>query len=242
MSPQYPIFIISLADAENRRKPLLDQLTEQGLDWEVFHAIDAQNGVPDQYEPLINREKSYKRMRRAMTEGEYGCALSHRAVYEKIIDDDLPGAIILEDDAILHSQFGDFIRTDDLTYADMFIFDYLRVSVSRWQKRISVFDIELHKVLARPTRATGYSLSKQGAKKMLKATTPITHAADWPCDLYDIGAWATFPKLINHPDDDAETSSLERERSQLANKLARKDPMRYLAAEYWRRKIAKRVG
>lgn len=242
MSTPYPIFIISLDDAEQRRQPLLDQLAEQGLEWQVFPAVDARTGVPEEYEPLIDRENSYKRMRREMSNGEYGCALSHRSIYQKIVAEHLPGAVILEDDAILHPHFGDFLRAGDAASADMVIFDYLRASVSRWRDRTATHGVKLHQMYARSTRTTGYALSQKAAQKMLAATTPISHAADWPCDLYRVGAWVTFPKLIGRPDDEAVSSTIEGDRAQLYSKAIRKSPLRYFKCEYWRKKIAKRVG
>lgn len=240
-SSHFPIFIVSLEDAAERRRELMDQLSDQGLEAQLFPAIDARDGVPAEYEHLIDRAKTRKRMRRDLSNGEYGCALSHRTLYEKVVEENLPGAIILEDDAILHPHFGDFLRAGDAERADMIIFDYLRVSVSLWRKKTVTHGVKLHQLYARSTRTTGYSVSQEGARKLLAETTPISHTADWPCDLYEIGAWATYPKLINHPNEDEVPSTIGAARDVLSKK-SKKDPMRHFRKEHWRKKFAKRVG
>lgn len=241
MCSHYPIFIVTLEDAEARRKPLIDWLASQGLVAELFPAIDARQGVPEEYEALLDRPLTVRRMMRELSNGEYGCALSHRALYEKIVKEKLPGAIILEDDAIPHPKFASFLRAGDAEKADMIIFDYLRVSVSRWHEESASQGVKLHKVLARSTRTTGYSISQTGAQKMLAATTPISHVADWPIDLYKVGAWATYPKLIGHPLEEDVPSTIGEARAALT-KRSRKNPMRCFTAEHWRKKLAKRVG
>jgi glycosyl transferase family 25 len=241
MPGTYPIFVISLEDAAERRQDLMDQLQAQGLTAQMFPAIDARKGVPAALEHLVDRPQTRKRMRRDMSAGEYGCALSHRTLYEKIVTEGLPGAIILEDDAIPHPSFGDFVRAGDAEGKDMVVFDYIRVSVSRWREQTVTAGVKLHQLFARSTRTTGYAVSQNAARKLLAETTPISHAADWPCDLYTVGAWATYPKLIDHPDEDEVPSTISADRATLTQKSS-KHPMRHFRAEHWRKKIAKRVG
>ena len=99
-----PIFVISLPSTKERRIYISKQLEKLGLPFSFFDAV---NG----YDLDVLTHKNYNGRKRRLsfgrdlTQGELGCLLSHKELYEKICDDDLESAIILEDDVILHEDF-----------------------------------------------------------------------------------------------------------------------------------------
>ena len=45
-----------------------------------------------------------------MTKGEIGCALSHLKIYQKTVDEDIPYALILEDDTLFDTEFPKYLN------------------------------------------------------------------------------------------------------------------------------------
>jgi glycosyl transferase family 25 len=82
------VFVISLAEAEQRRLVITDYLSRLGLPWSFFDALRYPNTAHD---------KAYA----GLTPGEVGCFLSHRAVWNHISTSDIDYAVILEDDTVL---------------------------------------------------------------------------------------------------------------------------------------------
>ncbi|MFB6324673.1 glycosyltransferase family 25 protein [Pantoea deleyi] len=92
------IFIINLARSVERRKSMAQQLSALNLNYEFIDAIDGKKLTHD--EILQNTKPiSY-----AVTCGEIGCSLSHIKIYKKIKSENIPIALILEDDALLSPE------------------------------------------------------------------------------------------------------------------------------------------
>ncbi|WP_420585788.1 glycosyltransferase family 25 protein [Ruegeria sp.] len=237
----YPILIISLADATDRQQAISEKLDALGLDYSFFTAIDGRNGLPSNYEPLIDRELADKRVRRLMTDGEFACALSHRAIYQHVIDQNLPGAVILEDDAQIQPEFKTFVDEKGFLLAPMLLLDYSRVPVMRGSRKDAGRIGATYRIASNPVLATGYSVSKQAAADLLAGTTPVSCYADWPVDLYRIGARAVSPRPVHHVQPDAAQSSLQTDRESFDAHRRKKPLSRYMKAMYWRNRFAVRL-
>lgn len=242
----WPIFVISLADAHERRYRIAEQCADFGLAIEIVDAIDGRAGLPPEFEAEIDRESARVRHRRPLSDGEFACALSHRSVYRRILDDDLPGAIVLEDDAILSSSFADFIRKQGYREADFIQMDYWPARVFWRQRRSWSSEIELIPLAENTCLASGYSISAEGARYMLSRTTPLAGLADWPCDLAPLQPLITFPKLVQQPQTLSGHSYLEAERAALLeSERETRAPAtsrwaRFGRRDYWRRWWMKR--
>ena len=108
--PAWPIFVISLKDAHERRAKIRKALDDRGLEYEIMDAVDGRGGLPEEYEGILNRAGTHAAFTRDMSDTEYACALSHMSVYEQIVERHFPGAIVLEDDAILSPLFDEFLE------------------------------------------------------------------------------------------------------------------------------------
>jgi len=205
----WPIFIISLSNSTSRRKLLSEKLAGFGIEFEIIEAIDGRKGLPAQYEHFIDRAGTLRGFDREMTDGEYACALSHQKAYDTILERDVPGAIILEDDAIPTPGFKRFIETKAYNAGDLIQLDYANTFVRITGKK-SLFDgVCLRPVYCNSFLSTGYSISRKGAEYLHENSFPITAPADWPCDTTKIGTQVVVPPLIGHPVKTIEQSSLE---------------------------------
>lgn len=106
------VFVISLERDTARRESVCRNLAQYGVDFELFPAVwgaDVDRSLPEIYDAqsfeLKNNLFSKTIIHGKLTDGELGCALSHLRLYQKIIADQLPGAIVLEDDFEANNNF-----------------------------------------------------------------------------------------------------------------------------------------
>ena len=158
------VFVLTLPGDDARRAPLLNELERQGIDYELFFGVDGRHGLSPKHEAMIDRRAAEKAMRRTLTDGEFACTLSHRAIYEKMLTEDLDAVLILEDDALITPRLGEFVRAGGLYAAPMILLAHSRVSVSRMPgKRFQDFG-RLWRVVLSPSMATGYVVSAAAAQ------------------------------------------------------------------------------
>ena len=108
------IFVLTLAGAEDRRGPLVKQLDDQRLSYELFFGIDGRSGLPAEYENLIDRQSAQENLGRPMSDPEFACAPSHNKIYHKIIEREISCAIILENDITISDQLVPFFYNPHL--------------------------------------------------------------------------------------------------------------------------------
>ncbi len=113
MATEQPrIFVISLPQAQDRRASISRQLDEQGLDYEFIDAVHGKS-LPREELDRINRPL-LKHYRRPFAPNEVGCYRSHGKVYQKIAEEGIPLAFVLEDDALIKTDlkrlFADIAR------------------------------------------------------------------------------------------------------------------------------------
>lgn len=90
-----PIWILSLARATDRRRFVDAHFAALGLPFEVLDAVDAQAVDVDRY---ASPWRSRFEIGRTMSRGAIACSLSHLAAYRRMVDEDVPAALIVEDD------------------------------------------------------------------------------------------------------------------------------------------------
>ena len=234
-----PIFIISIPDATERRAPLISQLNEFNLKYELIDAVDFRKGTPDIIEPCIDYNAARKNLSRDILPVEIGCALSHHMIYRMILRDKLPVAIILEDDAILTEEFFELADSGlgNLNF-DMLLLDHRLAYVSRMGKKkinskSKAYVLKYHEVYC----TTGYIINKCAAEYMIKNTFPLSGCADWPLDITNLNCYAAHPRFVMHynigeSDSYIRNSILEHE----GGGIKRKKLSRYLNLRYWIRK------
>ena len=196
----WPIFVVSLADALSRRAPLLGQLGSMGLEHEVVAAVDGRRGLPPDCEKYIDRAGTILNLGRKMADAEYACALSHHSIYRRILDEGLPGAIVLEDDAILQPGFAAFVASGAYRSGDLILLDYGTAHIWPFSSRTLTPDAMAGRISLSPSLSNGYSVSADGCRYLVDNSLPIVGTADWPCNIVRLGAWAAIPRLVDHPE------------------------------------------
>jgi glycosyl transferase family 25 len=215
--------VISLPDQIKRRQRIESQLKALGLPYAIVEAVDGRKGLPAVCELIIDRKGTIPAMRRRMSDAEYACAMSHMIIYRKVLDAELPGAIILEDDAELAPGFAEFVAQGAYQAADIVKLDYRRALVWKWWRIPICPGVDAYRMTRNSGLLTGYTISARAAGRILKRGLPIRRHADWPIDVTLLKSFVSFPRLVA-PNDQA-GSSLQGERSAIKRAMARRRPL-----------------
>ncbi|MBI3441226.1 MAG: glycosyltransferase family 25 protein [Proteobacteria bacterium] len=166
-----PIFVINLKRSADRRKDMSGRLDPLKMHYSFFEAVDGQ--ALD-----LKTLPSYAGLRRRLffgrdlSPGEMGCLLSHRAIYQHMVDNNLDKAIVLEDDVFLSPDFPEVVgellnlplQWDMIRFLD-------REKVYRYSRPIRVLARKpyvLNRVLLTAGGAYGYMLTQKAARTFLQ--------------------------------------------------------------------------
>jgi len=217
----------------------MDSLDKMNLLTEILIGVDGRNGLPPEVEVEVDRARAVH-FGRPMTDGELACALSHQRAYRRILHENLPGAIIFEDDAIVGEPFAHFMSEHGYEKADLITFGHRKT----WVRRGSGIDVANgligRRLVATPIGAYGYSLNHSAARHILENSSPVTDVADWPCDISRLNALAMDPHLVGHPEIGPGQSHLEEWRRTKRDQRGRWK--RFGQRAYWVTWFRKRLG
>ena len=100
MPPDLPIFVISLARAKARRENIRARLDKLDAQYEIVDAVDGATLTDADYgDNILRRDKFRRKFGREMLDGEIGCYLSHYRLWQRMVAEKIPSALVLEDDA-----------------------------------------------------------------------------------------------------------------------------------------------
>ncbi|PHQ69030.1 MAG: hypothetical protein COB93_09075 [Sneathiella sp.] len=194
-----PVFVINRPKDADRRTDMEERLGRVGVFPEFFDAVDGYaldiNTLPD-----YDREKRRRYFGKDLGHGEIGCLLSHRSLYQKMVDENIERAVILEDDVFLDRSFRQVL--EDIQRVD------LNWDVIRFVGHGKVFDVGyrrlaslsspywLTRVPTSPSGAYAYMLTQNAAKTFLRFMQK-----NWvPVDIVHSRAWETgLETLLVHP-------------------------------------------
>lgn len=168
-----PIYLINLAHRTDRLQTMQQRLCS--LDFERIPAIYGSE-LSEQQIDAYNRYMTLYQL----SANEAGCFSSHKKAWQKILDDDVPYACILEDDAILSDDFSHYmVNTDWLPNR----FDVIKLET--WLRTIRVsnkaqnaYNRELRELLSSHPGAAAYIVSNDGARKLLAYAEKPTQMID----------------------------------------------------------------
>ncbi|MFA5132118.1 MAG: glycosyltransferase family 25 protein [Candidatus Paceibacterota bacterium] len=102
MIQSFPIFVINLPIDVKKKEAVEKQLQALGAKYEFVDGIYGDDArVVERYDAVRAIEEHGK----PLYFGEKGCAVAHALVYERIVQEKIPYAVILEDDIMLPADF-----------------------------------------------------------------------------------------------------------------------------------------
>ncbi|MBQ0758070.1 MAG: glycosyltransferase family 25 protein [Zhongshania sp.] len=191
-------WVISLNPTAENTQKLLADLNRQGIDAEVFPAIDGRAGMP----PLEGGERilgnlAMVRHGKRLTASELGCYLSHLRAVKKAYNNDYQGVCLIEDDVVIEDQFGDVYRS--VLDKDL---DMVRLMSLRIRKRRVIEPLVGGHHLVRQERGglgtQVYVLNRVGMKKFIDYAEGIYEPVDKVFDhffLFDLNVFAVEPHV-----------------------------------------------
>jgi len=110
-----PIFIINLERRVDRKQKLTANLNSMKIkNYTFIQAVDGrtlQNNISSEY---YNKEKAIQ-VRKELSPNEIACSLSHLKIFRKMVEENIPYAIVMEDDCIPNINLHNFIKNFDST-------------------------------------------------------------------------------------------------------------------------------
>lgn len=163
------IFVISLADAAQRRAQIQSQLSALHLPFSWLEAVDARQWSEKDIEPFLDKKSLYENMNHKPMAGAIGSHLSHMKAYEALLSSTDDAWLILEDDAIISDQLPKIMVT--LSSAMKHV-DILFLCDRRADKpSIKIGDLDhthaLHVKKYSNLGSTGYVINRRAAHAML---------------------------------------------------------------------------
>ncbi len=170
------IFIINLESSIQRRAKIQKNINSIStpLDIEFFNAVNG-NDMKDNEISSNTRE-----LCEATTKGEIGCALSHINVYRKIVTDNIPVALILEDDVIIPDDIGLIVEDIEKTISDN---EVILLNKPKQYLNKEIRPLNKYKVfpIAEADLTCSYVITNKAARRMIAFLYPVWLVADrWP--------------------------------------------------------------
>lgn len=185
---QLPIFVISLADAIDRRTQIAAQMLHYGLAFEFVNAVNGRSLNAEQ-EALVDKNWQARRSGEPMRPSEIGCAMSHALLWKRILKEGHPSAIILEDDAIINQDFVEFALNEISLPKECQLLVF-HCYPNQFGERNSFIPLNNKYNIYRPFRrffgTCGYYLTREAAYRLYTAALPIWTQADWPLAIQDV--------------------------------------------------------
>ncbi|MDO9221619.1 MAG: glycosyltransferase family 25 protein [Thiobacillus sp.] len=187
-SPTFHCFVITLEHSQERRNLISDRLGELEMPFEFYPGVDGRKV------DLLSHQNYSKWKRRMffgrdLSNGEFGCILAHKSIYEHIVANHIGTALILEDDAILCDELPDVVsaltRNPQSWDLVRFLGREKNYRASRKIVRLPGTQSHLARPHGTPGGAYGYVISNRAARRLLcmmeKNWLPIDtlHGVSW---------------------------------------------------------------
>lgn len=196
------VYVINLEKDKERLEFISTQLKALNIEFQRFEAVDGSS--------IKNDLRLTTHCSSNCPDGLKGCAISHRTLWETMIENDYKNILILEDDAILNSNIDSELQLSWNTVPNDF--DILYLGSTFYCGDTSLYNQCVTKLTNRKIQQVsdnilktegcgglyGYIISQKGAKNLIKE--PINfHVDDFIGDQvkkHDLNAYAFHPVLL----------------------------------------------
>lgn len=171
------VYVINLLRRPDRRAFMQQQADRLGLQFDYIDAVDARTEAPEFAEVNVRTGFSGR-----LSRGDLACTLSHRKFWRLFLETGEPYAVVLEDDAILADDSGEFFAEAGWIPPDAEV-----VKLERYGRLRPMF-MDRQTLPARTRRVgrfygkcagtAGYVVSVAGARRLLAATRSVDDPID----------------------------------------------------------------
>lgn len=176
------IYVVSLKDAHDRRKHVVETFAALGIEFEFLDAVNGRDGQ----HPLLkkyNKDKFLRYVGREAVPGELGCYASHDLAWQNAVRLDKP-VIVLEDDFLFRGDLKAYLECAMKLALQGHHFIRLeenrRKNVNKVQEFIRDFEgSRLVRYKQGNFRTTGYVVTPIAAQRLLDVSKEYCYPVDW---------------------------------------------------------------
>ncbi|MFC4313303.1 glycosyltransferase family 25 protein [Steroidobacter flavus] len=201
VAPQtYPAYVINLERSPERRLYITSHLRSLGIEPTVVPAFDGKKMSLDEEirAGRYNDEVSRKSFDRSLSMAEIGCGRSHLSIYQRMVRDGTPYALVSEDDAQFAPDARDRIDAAiKAAPADWGVIQ-LRFDTRHFEPAVNGL-VKFKFGDSLPVAATAYLISQRAARVLAENTLPIRYPADsllGRVDQWGLQAHGVWPELV----------------------------------------------
>ncbi len=171
-------YVINLDRNPERLEHMQAVLGDLGLEYERIAGVDGKALSESEMAKAFNAKRSYIAKRGyQLCAGEIGCALSHLSVYRKMVEGNIPLALVFEDDVKIESSFKNALAKTmgavDVSRRQVVLFSCYRMK----DAEVGFEGLKRVKSMA---CTDGYLITLPAAKAVLEYNYPvIVPADDW---------------------------------------------------------------
>lgn len=188
-------YIINLEKSTVRRQYMQDLLSKfEFLDLEFIKAIDGRSLSDEALHSRFDFKRSRALYGKTMNAGEIGCVLSHRKVYQELLDSEDPYALVLEDDISVVRDLNllDLEAVDKIANSDRPRILLLSGDYSYFKRRTPVVRVYA------ANGAYAYIINREAAKRIFSVSAPSNLADDWKFyKRKGVKLFAVYPYMID---------------------------------------------
>ena len=191
-------FVVNLAHSTERKKYMETLLKEVSIEYEFFPAVYGKE--IKNLDEVYDKERALKTIKRELNLGEIGCALSHRAIYKKMIDENIRQALILEDDIEILPHFFEVYQVlSSLDVGNKIILLGTNATKRKkmiWKKKLTDTH-SMYLVLNSYAGTYGYVIGLKAAKKIYGHSDKVFLTADeWKYYRRLSQIWLVSPSIV----------------------------------------------
>jgi len=202
----FSIFIVNLERDVEKNKHIRERCEKIDLPVEILKAVDGLRLNQSEIDLVYSKEDTVKVIGRELSASEIGCALSHKKIYQRIVDEEVPVALVLEDDVEFNKPLLDVLGEVESLPSDweLILLGHHRESSRSDETRASCWGattITSSCKLVRPCELAygtyGYLVNQKGARKLLAELELIKKPIDhYTGDSLYVNLYAVSPPAV----------------------------------------------
>lgn len=201
----YPIFVINLAGSRDRRRACADQLARLGLSPTFVDAVDGRQMSDAEIAAVVDEQGRLRRAPKPLSKAEVGCYLSHWKVLERIVAEDVPQALVMEDDLLAGDELPVVLEALAAKVLPPYEMIKLGISEPLTKAFTPILPLAGEAALVRHHNVINsnlaYVITKAGAERFLSYGMPIRYPVDvamnrsWRhgLDILGVRPWPVLP-------------------------------------------------
>lgn len=194
---ELPVFVINLKQATARMDGMRRQLDALSMPFIRVEAVYGRDLKLHTFTTLADAGLNARQHHVPLSLGEVGCYASHLALWERVVQEKLSAALVLEDDVLLEPQLPHVLESllQNLEPG----WDMIKLLGRQREQILRAWPIGAGRALIRyrrvPSYTGAYLVSAAGAAKLLARRRPFGRPVDvdlrywWECDLRMYGLW-----------------------------------------------------